>query len=65
MKITIEINCDNAAFGDGNAWYEVKSILAKASAAFDVGDRESLPDADGTRLRDSNGNTVGGITVTD
>jgi hypothetical protein len=55
MTITIKINTDNAAFEDKDA--EVARIMAQVCREFySYGPQPS-------RLRDSNGNTVGSITV--
>jgi hypothetical protein len=61
MTITITIECDNAAFVDNPR--EVTTILERLAAELDGA---SLVDYRGsTRLLDSNGNTVGSVTVTD
>jgi hypothetical protein len=57
----LEIDCDNAAFGDGDmdeCRREVQRILAAASRSFgDTGN-------DSGRLRDINGNRVGSFEYT-
>jgi len=62
MRITIEIDCDNAAFTDGMTGDEAALILHKL-ASYLRG--TSVEDADEIALRDSNGNTCGKVTVTD
>lgn len=58
MKVTIEINCDGAAF-DGFPYAEVASIL---TALADETERGGfVPTHD---LRDLNGNKCGTVTVT-
>jgi hypothetical protein len=53
MTITIKLNTDNAAFQDGLKEQEVQDILQKW-----------IDSGWGPRtLRDSNGNTVGSVTV--
>ena len=56
MTITIRLKTDNAAFEDKDT--EVSRILARIAAEFySFGPSPS-------KLRDSNGNTVGTVTVT-
>ena len=57
MKITIEINMDNAAFEDEG---EVKRILNDMTRKMD----DIVRPGDGGNLRDINGNTVGKWIVT-
>jgi len=64
MKVTIEINCDNAAFldyGKGGESYEVARILHDLAKRIDgnphFSDGYSMP------LRDYNGNLVGYLDV--
>jgi len=60
MDYTIKINCDNAAFVDDGAGYEVARILRKlADECEDVGHPQF------TGLYDINGNKVGAVDVTD
>lgn len=60
MNITIEINCDNAAFED-DAGREVARILADLASKLP---RLRNPAKwDGLTLCDINGNTVGKVTV--
>jgi len=56
MKITININMDNAAFEDEG---EVKRILNTMVDRMD----DIVRPGDGGKLRDVNGNTVGNWTV--
>jgi hypothetical protein len=65
MKITIEIDCDNAAFEDGHGgMLEASSILGRASKILLFsGPLQSKLGR--TVLLDSNGNTVGHCTVSD
>lgn len=61
MKLKIEIEMDNAAFGDGTAFDagpEVATILRELASAFE---REGAHERD---LRDSNGNRVGAAMLT-
>lgn len=62
MKVTIEFNVDNDAFKDDFAG-EVQRILKKANRELGECDQENAFDADGIRLQDSNGNTVGVLRV--
>jgi hypothetical protein len=55
MKITIDINTDNAAFEDNTD--ELRSILIGINAKIAVGQREG-------NLHDYNGNSVGKFKVT-
>lgn len=52
MKFTIEIDCDNAAFEDGNLHQEVARILSQVQ-------KQLLDDRDCIALYDINGNRVG------
>lgn len=61
-KITIEINCDNAAFED-NPPEEVARILSRLVCALEDADSDALPEFDGDVLYDSNGNRVGTVDV--
>ena len=61
MRITIEINCDNAAFEDDPA-QEVKRILSNLSLRFD--EMFTLP-VGLIPLLDTNGNTVGSAEMSD
>lgn len=60
MKVTIEIQCDNAAFDDGPAGSEVGRILHKLANKLHSAD---LEEGEFTRLMDYNGNHVGQMTV--
>ena len=63
MKVVIEINCDNAAFEDGNCSIEVARILREM--ADDVegdGQFEAMSPKD---PRDINGNKVGKFVTWD
>lgn len=55
MRITIDINTDNAAFKDDPS--ELKRIIGNIAIQVNAGARED-------NLRDSNGNTVGKFKVT-
>ena len=59
MKVTIEIQCDNAAFEDLNG--EVSRILRVLAKRVDTSPK-SLEDM---RLMDLNGNKVGQMVVSD
>ncbi len=61
MKFALDINMDNAAFGedDDGGSYELRRIL-KALVVGDNGPREG--NTSGT-VRDSNGNTVGSWSI--
>lgn len=67
MKIKITIDCDNAAFADGNNGSEVARILREAAERIDGDDIPSTPTRKGDGylfLRDYNGNRVGEMKVT-
>jgi hypothetical protein len=56
MKFTLEIDCDNAAFGEGD---DDQRCCELGRILFDLGERlYSWHPLSGT-VRDSNGNTVG------
>ena len=59
MKLTIELDCSNAAFGEGDheAGQEIARILREAAG------RLETYGAHGLRLRDVNGNIVGGLDI--
>ena len=63
MQITITINADNAAFGDGDrhdlntATPELARILSRLASGF-------YCVSDGFKLYDINGNRVGTVTIT-
>ena len=62
MKLTIEINMDNAAFGESWTW-EAGRILRSALQKLEEAGAYA-PDAEwGSKLRDINGNTVGQMKV--
>lgn len=62
MRLTITIDCGNAAFGD-EPGPEVARILRQLAGDFeDAGD--FLPGTAEKRLRDVNGNACGRVTVT-
>lgn len=64
MKVTITINCDNAAFGDYDTnGCEVARILQQAASGVDGTDL--VPMASDFTLFDSNGNRVGEMKVTE
>lgn len=52
----LEFETDNAAFDDGNARNEIEQILQ--------GIAESVFSADGGKVRDTNGNTIGSWSYT-
>lgn len=60
MKFQLDINCDNAAFEDGDT-AEVARILQEAANSMrNRGNLEDMARSNsGIILRDSNGNTVG------
>lgn len=58
-KVTIEIDTDNAAFEDDNWGHEVSRILKTTAMKSLRYGRE----ISGVLLRDSNGNTVGSVTI--
>ena len=58
MKITIRINCENAAFGD-DPGIEIARILRERAAYFRAGKAQYS-----TELLDSNGNACGVIKIT-
>ena len=65
MKITITIECDNAAFGR-DPLTEVSRILRQQLADPMRASAFTRPhDFDGCKLRDINGNTVGLVSVTE
>lgn len=60
MKVTIEIQCDGAAFGEDHTGTELARILREYA------DRVNGEEpADRVTLRDINGNTVGRVDVCD
>ena len=59
-KLTIEMECDNDAFQDGNFGAEVATILH--TYAWSLED-DTEPRATTTNLRDQNGNTVGTAVI--
>lgn len=60
MKIIITIDTSNAAFEDKDG-HEINRILAQANRLLNEGDAEYHP----ATLRDSNGNTVGTVSIED
>lgn len=65
MQVTITINCDNAAFGDTDEsrGYELRDILESLAERLSrYGFDESY---NNLKIRDSNGNTVGQLTITE
>lgn len=60
MKLTLEIDSDNAAFQDGNAGSETARILRKVAAQL-----EDWPGANEFTigLRDVNGNKCGSVSA--
>lgn len=58
MRVTITIQCDNAAFEGEPLGVETARILERLA-------KELYSVSDGYRLRDYNGNTVGTVKVTD
>jgi hypothetical protein len=66
MKIKIEFNCDNAAFGDYPE-YEVHDILKDLAEDLQAGGGDAWQEAHekgGLKLRDHNGNTIGFAKIT-
>ena len=61
MKVHVEIDCDNAAFGEGYHGQEVARILREVADRQDAVDIEFYEG----KVRDINGNTVGRVWVTD
>lgn len=59
IKITIET--DNAAFQDGGFDTEVSNILRGVARRFEIG---AVAPGEFVPLRDSNGNTIGGVSRT-
>jgi hypothetical protein len=62
MQILIQIECDNEAFSE-RPGEEVARILGVAAKVFRHGVDYRIDEADGYKLKDINGNTVGKITV--
>lgn len=60
MRLTIEIDCDNAAFGDDRG-PEVFRILEPVIREWKL---DGSPDW-ARKLRDTNGNTVGSVKVSE
>ena len=60
MKFKLTITMDNAAFEDANNGYEVARILRELANRIEG---MELTRGDSLSLRDSNGNTVGSVTV--
>jgi hypothetical protein len=58
MRFTIEIDCSDAAFDDGNLMQEIASILADMRNSNEFRSMSRFTDHAGP-LRDSNGNRVG------
>jgi len=64
MKLIIEINTDNAAFQEyDQAGSEVGRILKDLARSVTGLSEVDLREYQGLKLRDSNGNTVGKVTV--
>lgn len=64
MKLTIEINCDNAAF-DRRWSAEARFIINQFfSIVSDMKRKEAINTGE-WKLRDTNGNTVGHATITE
>lgn len=59
---TLTIDTANDAFADDAGPTELARILRKLADG--LGDLLDLDEADGTRVRDVNGNTVGTVAVT-
>ena len=59
--ITIEI--DNSAFVDGQAPAEIKRIVSKIPFYQDATEDDMLVIDGSSKLRDSNGNTVGNVVI--
>jgi O-succinylbenzoate synthase len=61
VKLKIEINMDNAAFGDGDAGAEVARILRRLADKYEsYGDMANIENV----ILDINGNKVGRVKVT-
>tara|TARA_R100001082_G_scaffold100912_1_gene70253 strand:- start:366 stop:596 length:231 start_codon:yes stop_codon:yes gene_type:complete len=66
MKLTIEIEMDNAAFDGGMSGYEVARILTKlASKSHDTSLEVDYCGEGEQPIRDSNGNKCGHWIITD
>jgi hypothetical protein len=64
VTFSLTIDTDNAAFQDGQASQEVARILAQLADKLQRGAfADDLREADGAKLRDVNGNTVGSVQV--
>jgi len=59
MTITIRLKTDNAVFQDGNRDAEIARIVQTIVSDLNDGGPMNIR----TNLRDSNGNTVGSVTV--
>lgn len=65
MRLTITIDCDGAAF-EPAPFSEAREILGSLWQRYSAEDlRAYLGDPTGLPLADSNGNTVGRLTLTD
>lgn len=57
-KFTLAINCDNAAFEDVGAPFEIARILSEVAEKLDTGSYRGS-------IRDANGNVVGSYALED
>jgi hypothetical protein len=62
VRLTIEIETDNAAF-DRNSEGEVYNVMRRVSMAFHPNSGGGLTKGDTRKLMDSNGNTCGLLTI--
>ncbi len=62
MHLRIDIDCDNMSFNDPHPGAELRHILSKLAMRFY---EYELDDVNGHGIMDSNGNTVGRVTVTE
>lgn len=67
MRVTITIETDNDAFGNGYGRQARREVLRMLTDAFRVvfDSDATLDGLDGKKLRDVNGNTCGSIEVTE
>lgn len=61
-SISIEIECDNAAFDGENIGPEIARILQVLACKFQDASRQVLADRDGEGIIDYNGNRVGSLS---
>lgn len=63
MRLSLYIDCDNAAFEGSGCGEEVARILRRLADEQEGHARSVLTLCDGDKLRDVNGNTVGRVKV--